>query len=74
MCSIFTEHFSFILCFVIHILFINKFEFIGADGVLDFGTIKVGEEVKLSVNLKNKGKYEIAYKYVRYQILYIDFQ
>ncbi|KAI4885088.1 hypothetical protein NFI96_023140 [Prochilodus magdalenae] len=36
----------------------------GADGVLDFGTIKVGEEVKLSVNLKNKGKYEIAYKFM----------
>ncbi|XP_035381538.1 hydrocephalus-inducing protein homolog [Electrophorus electricus] len=36
----------------------------GADGGLDFGTIKVGEEAKLSVNLKNKGKYEIAYKFM----------
>ncbi|XP_076848184.1 hydrocephalus-inducing protein homolog isoform X3 [Brachyhypopomus gauderio] len=36
----------------------------GADGGLDFGKIKVGEEVKLSVNLKNKGKYEIAYKFM----------
>ncbi|XP_062403912.1 hydrocephalus-inducing protein homolog [Sardina pilchardus] len=36
----------------------------GADGGLDFGTVKVAEEVKLSVNLKNKGKYDIAYKFV----------
>ncbi|XP_041964608.1 hydrocephalus-inducing protein homolog isoform X2 [Alosa sapidissima] len=36
----------------------------GADGGLDFGTVKVSEEVKLSVNLKNKGKYDIAYKFV----------
>lgn len=35
---------------------------LGADGGLDFGTIKVSEEVKLSVNMKNKGKYEIAFK------------
>ncbi|XP_028813720.1 hydrocephalus-inducing protein homolog [Denticeps clupeoides] len=33
------------------------------DGALDFGTIKVSEEGKLSVSLKNKGKYEIAYKF-----------
>eukprot|EP00063_Salmo_salar_P029727 XP_014004562.1 PREDICTED: hydrocephalus-inducing protein homolog isoform X1 [Salmo salar] len=36
----------------------------GADGGLDFGTIKVSEEVKLSVNMKNKGKYEIAFKFI----------
>ncbi|XP_066569678.1 hydrocephalus-inducing protein homolog [Amia ocellicauda] len=36
----------------------------GADGGLDFGIIKVSEEVKLSVNLKNKGKYEIAFKFL----------
>ncbi|KAL6479129.1 hypothetical protein MHYP_G00125620 [Metynnis hypsauchen] len=36
----------------------------GADGDLDFGTVKVGEEVKLLANLKNKGKYEIAYKFM----------
>ncbi|KAM6946364.1 hydrocephalus-inducing protein homolog [Aplochiton taeniatus] len=35
----------------------------GADGGLDFGTIKVCEEVKLSLNMKNKGKYDIAYKF-----------
>ncbi|KAL2094103.1 hypothetical protein ACEWY4_011415 [Coilia grayii] len=35
----------------------------GADGGLDFGTVKVSEEMKLSVNLKNKGKYDIAYKF-----------
>ncbi|XP_072551301.1 hydrocephalus-inducing protein homolog [Salminus brasiliensis] len=36
----------------------------GADGGLDFGLIKVGDEVKISVNLKNKGKYEIAYMFM----------
>ncbi|KAJ8339703.1 hypothetical protein SKAU_G00343360 [Synaphobranchus kaupii] len=36
----------------------------GADGGLDFGTIKVSDEAKLSVNLKNKGKYEIAFKFI----------
>ncbi|XP_066540500.1 hydrocephalus-inducing protein homolog isoform X2 [Hoplias malabaricus] len=36
----------------------------GADCDLDFGTVKVAEEVKLSANLKNKGKYEIAYKFM----------
>lgn len=33
-----------------------------ADGCLDFGTIKVFEEAKQSLRLKNQGKYEIAYK------------
>ncbi|KAK2848119.1 hypothetical protein Q7C36_009801 [Tachysurus vachellii] len=36
----------------------------GTDNSLDFGVIKVSEEVKLSVNLKNKGKHDIAYKFV----------
>ncbi|KAG7333195.1 hypothetical protein KOW79_003330 [Hemibagrus wyckioides] len=36
----------------------------GTDNSLDFGIIKVSEEVKLSVNLKNKGKHDIAYKFV----------
>lgn len=36
----------------------------GTDSSLDFGIIKVSEEVKLSINLKNKGKHDIAYKYV----------
>uniref|UniRef100_A0A8D0AXJ9 HYDIN axonemal central pair apparatus protein n=1 Tax=Sander lucioperca TaxID=283035 RepID=A0A8D0AXJ9_SANLU len=31
------------------------------DGCLDFGTIKVFEEAKQSLRLKNQGKYEIAY-------------
>ncbi|KAJ8247379.1 hypothetical protein GJAV_G00245710 [Gymnothorax javanicus] len=35
-----------------------------ADGGLDFGTIKASDEVKLSVNLKNKGKYEIAFRFI----------
>ncbi|KAF3689156.1 Hydrocephalus-inducing protein Hy-3 [Channa argus] len=33
------------------------------DGCLDFGTIKVFEESKLSLRMKNQGKYEIAYKF-----------
>ncbi|KAJ8272065.1 hypothetical protein COCON_G00109240 [Conger conger] len=36
----------------------------GADGGLDFGTLKVSDEAKLSVTLKNRGKYEIAFKFV----------
>ncbi|MCJ8733357.1 hypothetical protein PDJAM_G00222410, partial [Pangasius djambal] len=36
----------------------------GTDNSLDFGIIKVSEEVKLSVNLKNKGKHDIAYKFI----------
>ncbi|KAK2841889.1 hypothetical protein Q5P01_012089 [Channa striata] len=34
------------------------------DGCLDFGTIKVFEETKLSLRIKNQGKYEIAYKFI----------
>lgn len=41
---------------------------LGTDSTLDFGMIKVLEEVKLSVNLKNKGKHDIAYKYVHTHI------
>ncbi|XP_030281249.1 hydrocephalus-inducing protein homolog isoform X1 [Sparus aurata] len=33
------------------------------DGCLDFGTIKVFEETKLSLRMKNKEKYEIAYRF-----------
>lgn len=47
---------------------------LGTDNSLDFGMIKVSEEVKLSVNLKNKGKHDIAYKYVHTHILYISMQ
>ncbi|XP_045894223.1 hydrocephalus-inducing protein homolog [Micropterus dolomieu] len=36
---------------------------ISPDGCLDFGTIKVFEEAKLSLRMKNQGKYEIAYKF-----------
>lgn len=43
---------------------------LGTDNSLDFGIIKVSEEVKLSVTLKNKGKHDIAYKYVHTHILY----
>ncbi|XP_073785286.1 hydrocephalus-inducing protein homolog isoform X1 [Danio rerio] len=33
------------------------------DGSLDFGTFKVSEEVKRSIKLENKGKYDIAFKF-----------
>ncbi|KAM8849594.1 hydrocephalus-inducing protein homolog isoform 2-T2 [Spinachia spinachia] len=33
------------------------------NGCVNFGTIKVFEEVKLSLRMKNPGKYEIAYKF-----------
>ncbi|KAI3370851.1 hypothetical protein L3Q82_007368 [Scortum barcoo] len=36
---------------------------ISPDDCLDFGTIKVFEEAKLSLRMKNQGKYEIAYKF-----------
>ncbi|XP_035498051.2 hydrocephalus-inducing protein homolog isoform X1 [Scophthalmus maximus] len=36
---------------------------ISPDGCLDFGTIKVFEEARLSLRMKNQGKYEIAYKF-----------
>lgn len=35
---------------------------VDSDGSLDFGTIKVSEEVKRSIKLENKGKYDIAFK------------
>lgn len=38
------------------------FWFSGNDGGLDFGTVKVGQEEKLTCHLKNKGKFEIQYK------------
>ncbi|KTG35348.1 hypothetical protein cypCar_00023228 [Cyprinus carpio] len=34
-----------------------------SDGSVDFGTIKVSEEVKRSIKLENKGKYDIAFKF-----------
>eukprot|EP00794_Sanderia_malayensis_P018879 gene18879-20779_t len=36
----------------------------GADGGLDFGTLRVFDESKLSCSLKNKGRYEISYNFV----------
>ena len=35
---------------------------IGTDGGLDFQCLRVGDEAKLSMSLKNKGKYDIAFK------------
>ncbi|XP_049928998.1 hydrocephalus-inducing protein homolog isoform X2 [Epinephelus moara] len=37
------------------------------DGCLDFGTMRVFEEAKLSLRMKNQGKYEIAYKFTLQQ-------
>jgi hydrocephalus-inducing protein len=34
----------------------------GAEGGIDFGTIRVMDETKQTCTLKNKGKYEISYK------------
>ena len=34
----------------------------GTDGGLDFQCIKVGDEIKLMLQIKNKGKYDVAYK------------
>ncbi len=43
--------------------FVAVFAFVvDSDGSIDFGTIKVSEEVKRSIKLENKGKYDIAFK------------
>lgn len=34
----------------------------GAEGGLDFGTVRVLEEVKQPLQLKNRGKYEIMFR------------
>lgn len=34
----------------------------GTDGGLDFGVIRVLDEAKQMLSLKNKGKYEIGYR------------
>lgn len=34
----------------------------GTDGGLDFQCTKVGEDVKLMLQIRNKGKYDVAYK------------
>lgn len=34
----------------------------GADGGLDFGSLRVQDETKQTCSLKNKGKYEIGFK------------
>ena len=36
---------------------------LGADGGLDFGVIRVGDETKQTCTLKNKGKYEISFHF-----------
>ena len=38
--------------------------FPGADGGLDFATLRVFDEAKLSLSVKNKGRYEIGFTFV----------
>lgn len=38
--------------------------FIGTDGGLDFGILKVMDESKQTCSLKNKGRFEINYNFV----------
>ena len=40
------------------------FIILGADGGLDFGVLKVFDENKQTMSLKNKGRYEISYSFV----------
>ncbi|KAG8437289.1 hypothetical protein GDO86_008117 [Hymenochirus boettgeri] len=35
----------------------------GTDGGLDFGVVKVNEEAKHTISLKNKGKYEVSFSF-----------
>ena len=35
---------------------------VGTDGGLDFGTLRVHDELRLTMQVKNRGKYDIAYK------------
>lgn len=37
----------------------------GTDGSVDFGILKVMDDAKQVLTLKNRGKYEIAYRWVR---------
>ncbi len=46
----------------------------GNDGGLEFGTIRVNSENKQICNLKNKGKYNIKYKYKKNFILAKNFK
>ena len=37
---------------------------VGTEGGLDFQSVRVFDDHKLAIQLKNKGKYDIAYKFV----------
>ena len=43
----------------------------GADGGLDFGCIRVAEEAKQVLSIRNKGRYEISYKSVAGRSLFL---
>ncbi|XP_048461536.1 hydrocephalus-inducing protein homolog [Rhincodon typus] len=42
----------------------SQFMVSGTDGGIDFGIIKVFDSVKQTITLKNKGKYEIGYRFL----------
>jgi adenylate kinase family enzyme len=44
----------------------------GFEGGLDFGTIKVGEDGKQLVTLKNKGKYEVGFRFIFDSAVFVD--
>ena len=44
----------------------------GADGGLDFGSLKVFDEAKQTCTLKNRGRYEIGFKLVHPSFLIHD--
>ena len=53
----------FNICTPIISLYFNCFHLQGADGGLDFGVTRVGDEAKQTCTLKNKGKYEISFRF-----------
>ncbi|KAG7253646.1 hypothetical protein CRUP_001409, partial [Coryphaenoides rupestris] len=42
---------------------LEVWSYCGNNGCLDFGAVRVFKEVRLSLSMKNKGKYELAYKF-----------
>ena len=41
-----------------------QYSFLGPEGGIDFGTCRVGDEnIRQTLSLKNKGKYEIQYQF-----------
>lgn len=42
----------------------------GSGGVIDFGTTKVGQNIKEIITFNNKGPFEISLKYVKNNAMY----